>query len=239
MELRGATALVTGASRGLGAALGAELLRRGARVALVARGERELLRQVERLRAEGGDAHALVGDVADKHAVYPMAGAACALLGPIDVLVHNASELGALPLRNLAQTECEDLARVLETNLLGPFRLTKALLGQMALRRRGLVLAISSDAGVVGYPRWGGYGVSKAALDQLIRTWAAELQGSGVRFLSVDPGEMDTRMHRDAMPDADPAALAAPESVARRLADLIAASEAHPNGSRVTLAEAA
>jgi NAD(P)-dependent dehydrogenase (short-subunit alcohol dehydrogenase family) len=239
MELRGAAALVTGASRGLGAALSAELLRRGARVALVARGERELMRQVERLRAEGGEAHALVADVADKQAVYPLAGAACALLGPIDLLVHNASELGALPLRTLAETECEDLARVLEANLIGPFRLTKALIGQMTLRRRGLVLAVSSDAAVAAYPRWGGYGVSKAALDHLTRSWAAELEASGVRFLSVDPGEMDTRMHRDAMPDADSAALPPPERVARRLADVIAASETHPNGARLTLAEAA
>jgi NAD(P)-dependent dehydrogenase (short-subunit alcohol dehydrogenase family) len=128
---------------------------------------------------------------------------------------------------------------VLETNLIGPFRLTKTLVGQMTLRRRGLVLAVSSDAGVVAYPGWGGYGVSKAALDHLMRAWAAELPGSGVRFLSVDPGEMDTRMHRDAMPDADPAALASPERVARRLADVIGASEAHPNGARLTLAEAA
>src|SRR5262245_1134943 len=116
MRLEGAAALVTGASRGLGAALAAELARRGARVGLVARGERALQRQVSRLRAEGGEAHALVGDVSDKDAVYPLAGAACGLLGPIDLLVHNASELGPLPLRPLAETECEDLLRVLETN---------------------------------------------------------------------------------------------------------------------------
>jgi NAD(P)-dependent dehydrogenase (short-subunit alcohol dehydrogenase family) len=175
--------------------------------------------------------------VADKLAVYPLLGAASALLGPLELLVHNASELGALPLRALADTDCEDLERVLLANLIGPFRLTKAVVGQMALRRRGLVLAISSDAGVVAYPRWGGYGVSKAALDHLMRSWAVELETSGVRFLSVDPGEMDTRMHRDAVPDADPAALLRPEQVARRLADLIAASESYGNGSRLVLAE--
>jgi NAD(P)-dependent dehydrogenase (short-subunit alcohol dehydrogenase family) len=106
----------------------------------------------------------------------------------------------------------------------------------MALRGRGLVLAISSDAGVVGYPRWGAYGVSKAALDQLTRSWAAELSNSGVRFLSVDPGEMDTRMHQDAVPDADPARLARPDDVARVLADVIARAETFPNGARLELA---
>jgi len=236
MELAGAAALVTGASRGLGAALAGELARRGARMALVARGREELLRRVEEIRGQGFEAHGLPADVAEKEAVYPLVGAASALVGPIDVLVHNASELGALPLRELADTECEDFARVLEANLLGPFRLTKAVVGSMALRGRGLVIAISSDAAVVGYPRWGAYGVSKAALDHLTRTWAAELPGSGVRFLSVDPGEMDTRMHREAMPDADPAQLALPADVARGIADLIARAESFPNGARLEVA---
>lgn len=236
MEIRGAAALVTGASRGLGAALSAELARRGARVVLVARGREELLRRVEEIRSQGFEAHALAADVAEKGAVYPLVGAASALLGPIDLLVHNASELGALPLRELADTECEDFARVLEANLFGPFRLSKAVVGSMALRGCGLVLAVSSDAAVVGYPRWGAYGVSKAALDHLTRTWAAELEGSGVRFLSVDPGEMDTRMHREAMPDADPAQLAQPASVARNIADLVARAESFPNGARLELA---
>src|SRR5262245_50072819 len=113
MRIEGTAALVTGASRGLGAALAEELLRRGARGALVAGGERELARRVERLRAAGLDAHALPADVADKQAVYPLLGSAHALLGPLELLVHNASELGALPLRELADTECEDLERVL------------------------------------------------------------------------------------------------------------------------------
>src|SRR5262245_34874231 len=116
MRIAGMSALVTGASRGLGAALAEQLLRRGARVALVARGARELARLVERLRADGLDAHALPADVADKLAVYPLLGAAQALVGPLELLVHNASELGALPLRALADTECEDLERVLMAN---------------------------------------------------------------------------------------------------------------------------
>jgi NAD(P)-dependent dehydrogenase (short-subunit alcohol dehydrogenase family) len=200
MKVKGQGVLVTGGSRGLGAALGEELARRGARVVLAARGEAALAETVARIRRAGGEAHGLVADVGSKDAVYPLVGAAAALVGPLDVVVHNASTLGPTPLRELSETECEDLASVLATNLLGPFRLTKAVVGSMVLRGHGLVVGISSDAGVEGYPGWGAYGVSKAALDHLLRTWAAELRDSGVRFLSVDPGEMDTAMHAEAMP---------------------------------------
>jgi NAD(P)-dependent dehydrogenase (short-subunit alcohol dehydrogenase family) len=238
MRLDGAAALVTGGSRGLGAALGAELARRGVRVVLAARGREELERVAAAIRDEGGEVHALCADIGDREAVYPLVGSAAALVGPIDLLVHNASALGPVPLRELLDTECEDLARVLEVNLLGPFRLTRAVAGSMALRGRGLVLAVSSDAGVEAYPGWGAYGVSKAALDHLMRIWAAELGPAGVRFLSVDPGEMDTRMHADAMPEADGAGLAQTRDVAARLADLIASGEAARalNGARLALA---
>src|SRR5512141_1849873 len=127
MELRGRGVLITGASKGLGAALAREMAGAGARVALVARGEAELERTAARIRSLGGQAHALPGDIGDKRAVHGIAGAAAALIGPIDVLVHNASTLGPVPLRLLLDTECEDLERVLEVNLVGPFRLTKIL----------------------------------------------------------------------------------------------------------------
>jgi len=84
------------------------------------------------------------------------------------------------------------------------------------------VVNISSDAAVTGYPGWGLYGASKASLDALTRSWSAELQGSGVRVISIDPGDMDTAMHRDADPDADPADLARPADVAERLVTLFA-----------------
>lgn len=233
MRLFGKAALVTGGSRGLGAALGRELARRGARVALVARGREELLAVAAEIRESGGEAHALVADLGSKDQIYPLAGAVAALVGPVDVLVHNASTLGPVPLRPLAETECEDFQSVLELNLLGPFRLTKALVGSMALRGQGLVVGISSDAAVTGYPGWGAYGVAKAGLDHLVRTWAAELPDSGVRFLSIDPGEMDTAMHAAAMPEADRASLADPREVAMRIADLMESHEAIPSGSRL------
>ncbi|HEV8325420.1 MAG TPA: SDR family oxidoreductase [Myxococcota bacterium] len=217
MELRDAAAIVTGASRGLGAALARRLAAEGARVVLVARGAEELTRVADQIRAAGGEAHALAADVGDKDAVHAIAGAAAALVGPVDLLVHNASTLGPTPLRLLLDTECEDLEQVLAVNLVGPFRLTKVVAGSMVLRGRGTVVHVTSDAATSAYPRWGAYGVSKAALEHLGRIWAAELEGSGVRVVTFDPGEMDTQMHRDAIPDADPATLADPAEVAARL----------------------
>lgn len=225
MNLSGKVALVTGASRGLGRALAEALARRGVRVVLVAR-EQEPLEQVARaLRRTGAEAFAIPGDVGDKQAVYPIAAQAAQLAGPIDILVNNASALGPTPLRLLLDTDCEDLERVLAVNLVGPFRLTKAIGGSMALRGGGVIVNISSDAAVEAYPRWGAYGASKAALDHLSRIWAAELPPHGVRILSVDPGEMDTRMHAEALPEADPATLADPRVVARSIVDLLAHPE--------------
>ena len=221
-DLSGRTALITGGSRGLGAALGRALAKRGARVVLVARGQAALDAVVEDIRATGGEAHGLVEDIGDKAAIHRIAGAAAALVGPIDLLVHNASTLGPTPLRLLLDTECEDLAQVFEVNLIGPFRLTKVIAGSMALRGRGLVVHVTSDAATTAYPRWGAYGVSKAALEHLGRSFAAELDGTGVRFLTFDPGEMNTRMHADAMPEADPSTLADPAQVAERLVALLA-----------------
>jgi NAD(P)-dependent dehydrogenase (short-subunit alcohol dehydrogenase family) len=235
MQLSTITALITGASAGLGRALAVELARRGATVVLVARHDGPLAETVAVIRGAGGRAHAIVADVGDKDAIHRIAGQAQAVAGPIDVLINNASALGPTPLRLLLDTACEDLQAVLDVGLLGPFRLTKAIAAHMALRGGGMVVNLSSDAAVAAYPRWGAYGVTKAALDHLTRIWAAELEPHGVRVLAVDPGEMDTAMHRAAMPDADPATLADPHDVARRLVDLLARG-APPTGSRVAVA---
>jgi NAD(P)-dependent dehydrogenase (short-subunit alcohol dehydrogenase family) len=237
MELRGAGTIVTGGSRGLGAALAEELAARGARVVVVAREGGALAEVVARIRARGGEAHALAEDVGDKEATHRIAGAAAALVGSIDLLVHNASTLGPTPLRPLLDTDCEDLERALAVNVVGPFRLTKAVAGSMALRGTGLVVHVTSDAAVNAYPRWGAYGASKAALEHVSRTLAAELGETGARFVAVDPGEMDTRMHADAIPEADRATLADPRAVARRIVELVASGERLTNGARVAVAE--
>jgi NAD(P)-dependent dehydrogenase (short-subunit alcohol dehydrogenase family) len=233
MKLANVGAIVTGGSHGLGAALAGELAVRGARVVLVARERGPLDETAAGIRAAGGEAHVIAEDVGDKEAIHRIAGTAAALVGSIDLLVHNASTLGPVPLRLLLDTDCEDLERALAVNLVGPFRLTKAIAGGMALRGRGTVVHVSSDAATNAYPRWGAYGVSKAALDHLNRVWAAELDGTGVRFVSVDPGEMRTKMHADAIPDADPSTLADPAHVAARIATMIERADSLPNGARV------
>ena len=215
---------VTGGTSGLGLALVRELAGRGARVAFVAR-TRERVEQVAR---EHAGAHGIAGDVSSKEDIYPVALQIAGELGGLDVLVNNASDLGPVPLAMLSDTECEDLERAFATNVLGPFRLTKALMGALAASARegrgAVVLNVSSDAAVNAYPGWGAYGASKAALHHLSRVWGEEHAADGVRFLSLDPGDMDTPMHAAAIPDADPSALKRPEQAARELADAIAAA---------------
>ena len=221
MELRGAAVVVTGASRGLGAALAEGLGRAGARLVLISRDREALEAVVEKVRAQGGEAHAIVADVGARDSAARVAGSTGALVGPAEVVIHNAGTLGPVPLAPLADTSDEDFEQALATNLVGPFRLTRALVGSMALRGRGTVVLVSSDAATTPYPGWGAYGVSKAALEHLGRIWNSELSGTGVRFLTVDPGEMDTRMHREAVPDADPASLPPPEQAAARVLQLL------------------
>jgi NAD(P)-dependent dehydrogenase (short-subunit alcohol dehydrogenase family) len=233
MNISGQGALVTGASRGLGRSLAEVLAAKGARVALVAREAAPLADVVATIRAQGGDAHAIAGDIADRAAIHRIAGQAHALVGDIGIAIHNASTLGPTPLRLLLDTECEDLAAVLETNLVGPFRLTKVLAGAMALRGEGTIVHISSDAAIEAYPRWGAYGISKAAHDHLSRILAAELAETGVRILAVDPGEMDTKMHAAAVPDADRATLQRPADVARRIVEMIEDDARAPSGARL------
>ena len=149
------TALITGASRGLGKALGRALARAGARVVLVARSREPLEALVREIRSSGGEAWAIAADLADKRAIHRVTGEAAAVAGPIDLVIHNAATLGAVPLRALAETDCEQLELALATNLVAPFRLTKALVGSMVVRRRGLIVHVSSDAAREAYAGWG------------------------------------------------------------------------------------
>jgi NAD(P)-dependent dehydrogenase (short-subunit alcohol dehydrogenase family) len=228
--------LVTGGSRGLGAALGKRLAAEGARVVLVARDASPLDEVVRAIQREGGEAHGIAADIGAKEDIHRIAAAAAALAGPIDLLIHNASTLGPLPMPLLLDTACEDFEKTLAVNLVGPLRLSKVIVGSMALRGVGLVVHVSSDAAVSAYARWGAYGVSKAALDHMSRTWAAEVGDLGVRFVSVDPGEMNTRMHADAIPDADPRTLGDPSDVAEAIARIVRAASDLPNGARVLAA---
>jgi len=210
-RLAGRTALVTGASQGLGRAVALACAFEGADLLLVARRAGPLERVRTEVEALGARAVAVTADVGDPVEVERLAATALDAFERVDVLVNNASELGPTPLPYLIDTDPDALRRVLEVNLLGPFLLTRALLGPMLAAGDGSVINVSSDAGVVGFPGWGAYGVSKAALDQMTRIWASELEETGVRVNSVDPGDMATAMHAAALPDDDPAELARPE----------------------------
>jgi NAD(P)-dependent dehydrogenase (short-subunit alcohol dehydrogenase family) len=212
-RLEGKVVLITGASRGLGRALA--YAREGADLIINARegSARDLAETAAQVEAAGGRVLAVTADLANRADVERLAAAALDRFGRVDVLVNNASALGPTPMPYLSDYPPDAWEDVLRTNVTGPFLLTRSLVGQMLARGGGVVINVSSDAGVVGYPTWGAYGVSKAALDQLTRTWAAELEGAGVRVNSVDPGSMDTRMHRDAEPDEDPSQWARPEDV--------------------------
>jgi len=236
-NINGKSALITGGSRGLGSALALRLSAEGARITLVARRRKELDEVVAEIRKRGGIAFGIAADVGDKESVYPIVGQAAALAGPVDVLINNASALGPVPLRLIPDTDCEEFERALQVNTVGPFRLIKAVAGSMFLRQTGLIVNISSDAAVEAYPFWGVYGASKAALDHLTRIAAAEMADAGVRFLVVDPGEMNTRMHADAAPDADPAGLQSPATVAEKIVAMIKQSDRIANGSRLIASE--
>ncbi|MFX1736542.1 SDR family NAD(P)-dependent oxidoreductase [Paraburkholderia sp. A1RI_3L] len=220
-DLRGVRAAITGGTSGLGLALMDELLMRGARVAFVARDPK----RVAAVAAERPGVVGLVGDIGRKDDIYPLATQITGLLGSLDVLVNNTSSLGPTPLALLADTQCEEFEAALAVNVLGAFRLTKALLGALAASARehggALVLNVSSDAAIEPYARWGAYGSSKAALHQMSRIWNAELADERIRVLALDPGDMDTPLHRLALPDADPATLRRPADAAREFADVI------------------
>ncbi len=217
----GLNVAVTGGTSGLGLALVRELTGRGAHVAFVARTRHA----VQRVAAEHPNAHGIVGDVSNIKDIYPMAVQIIGALGKLDVVVNNASDLGPSPLALLADTDCEDFERALATNVLGPFRLTKALLGSLASAARersgAAVINISSDAAINAYAGWGAYSASKAALHHLSRIWNEELAGEGISVISFDPGDMDTPLHAAAVPDADRSTLKRPEDAARELADVI------------------
>ena len=218
---RGLRVAITGGTSGLGLALVREMLGRGARIAFVARGREG----VERVMREHPGLHGIVGDVSKKDDIHPIAVQIAGLLGGLDILINNASALGPTPLALLADTECEELEQALATNVLGPFRLTKALLGVLASSARdgrgAVVLNVSSDAAINPYPRWGAYGASKAALHHLSRIWNEELTGAGIPILSLDPGDMDTTLHAIAVPNSDSSELKRPETAAREFVDTI------------------
>jgi NAD(P)-dependent dehydrogenase (short-subunit alcohol dehydrogenase family) len=189
------TAIVTGASRGLGFALTAVLLRDGHRVVIDARGAREL-EAAERALQELGEVVAVRGTVIDPEHRLALADAAGAT---IDLLVNNASVLGPSPQPALADYPVEVLEHVYRVNAIAPLALAQVVIPRMPAG--GRIVNVTSDAAVEPYEGWGGYGSSKAALEQLSAILAAERPD--LRVYAVDPGDMRTRMHQEAFPGED------------------------------------
>ncbi|HWD86101.1 MAG TPA: SDR family oxidoreductase [Solirubrobacteraceae bacterium] len=188
------TAIVTGASQGLGFALAQELAHRNWRLVIDARTQSDLERAANELGALT-DVDAVAGDVADDW----HRGALMAAAGErIDLLVNNASHLGPSPQPALDAYPLDELEHVLRVNLLAPLALIQLAVPRMS---GGCVINVTSDAAVEPYPGWGGYGASKAALDQLTAILGAE--HPELRIYSVDPGDMRTRMHQEAFPGED------------------------------------
>jgi NAD(P)-dependent dehydrogenase (short-subunit alcohol dehydrogenase family) len=216
-------ALVTGGSAGLGLALTHALTEQGWTVVTDAR-------SAERLAlVAGASVVTVAGDVADAGHRAELA-AEVERLGRLDLLVHGASTLGPLPMHSLRDLSSSDLADIWAVNVAGPLALTRMLL-PLLKASGGVLLSMSSDAAVEHYETWGGYGASKAALDHLTLTWAAE---EGLTGYAVDPGDMRTQMHQDAFPGEDISDRPLPETVVPHLLALL---ESRPASGRYRAAD--
>ncbi|MER5215996.1 SDR family NAD(P)-dependent oxidoreductase [Streptomyces sp. NPDC002838] len=195
-------AIITGASKGLGRALAEALAARGWDLVLDARGAQALKEAAEAVSAHRTRVTALPGDVTDARHRSELVAAA-RQLGGLDLLVNNASALGAEPLVRLAELPLEGLRRALEVNVVAALGLAQEGLPLLRASAAGTVIAVSSDAAAEAYETWGGYGASKAALDHLAAVFAAE--EPGLRVWAVDPGDMATDLYAAAVPeDEDP-----------------------------------
>jgi NAD(P)-dependent dehydrogenase (short-subunit alcohol dehydrogenase family) len=215
-KLTGKNILITGASQGLGRAMALRFAREGAAgLSLVARHTDQLDAVLDEVRkiAPNIDIVVIEADVSKSRDLERMVATTLSQFkGSLDVLINNASTIGPSPMPNLLDYPVEDFRTVLDTNLIGPFLLIKNALPSM-IERGGSIINVTSDAGQVGYPGWGAYGISKFGLEGMSQTWASELEETGVRVNWVDPGNMNTAMHRAAEPEEDPSEWANPADV--------------------------
>ncbi|MGC0332893.1 NAD(P)-dependent dehydrogenase (short-subunit alcohol dehydrogenase family) [Streptomyces sp. SAI-170] len=220
-----AVAIITGASRGLGRALAGVLAARGWDLVLDGRDAGRLKEAADTLSIHGTRVSALAGDVTDARHRAELVAAAWRL-GGVDLLVNNAGILGVEPLVPLEEHPLEAFRAVLETNVVAPLGLVQEALPLLRQAAAGAVLNVSSDAAVEAYRTWGGYGATKAALDQLSAVLAVE--ESGLRVWWVDPGSMRTDMLAAAEPDEDLSGTPEPQDVAPVLLRLL--DERPPSG---------
>ncbi|MDR5694292.1 MAG: SDR family oxidoreductase [Armatimonadota bacterium] len=220
MNLSNSVVLITGASRGLGLEVARIFARRGASLVITARGADALWKASEELALQT-EVLAIPGDIADLVHAERLVREGLAQFGRIDVLINNASTVGPSPMPSLDLLAPEAFEEILRVNVVAPLHLIQLVLPQMKVRGEGLIINITSDAGVKAYAGWGGYGTSKAALEHLSRMLAEELRGTGIRVYLVDPGDMNTQMHREADPGLDLSHLPGPEVPAPAFVHLV------------------
>ena len=221
--LAGLVALVTGASRGIGAATAVELARRGAHLVITARTEGGLAETDDAIRAAGGQATLLPLDLTAGESVDAIGPSLHQRFGRLDILVSNAAALGLLtPVPHIRDVEW---AEVVGVNLTATLRVIRTCAPLLLAAPAGRAVFVTS--GIVAAPAayWGAYGATKAALHHLVETWAAEMRTSRLRVNLFDPGIVATRLRAQAMPGEDPRTLRPPPAVAPALADLCGAEE--------------
>jgi NAD(P)-dependent dehydrogenase (short-subunit alcohol dehydrogenase family) len=211
-QLEGTVVMITGASRGLGAALAEAFARAGAKPSLCATSAPALDTVRDRIAAIGGECVAMPCDVRDDAAVEDWLAETTRKLGPPRVLVNNASVLGSRG--ELRDFDVDEWRSIVDVNLTGTLVVTQPVLEPMLKAGSGSIVNVSSGAAVPPRRNWGAYAVSKSALEALSANLASELEGSGVRVNVVDPGAMRTEMRANAYPDEDPMRLKEPSSIA-------------------------
>jgi NAD(P)-dependent dehydrogenase (short-subunit alcohol dehydrogenase family) len=214
-------ALVTGASRGIGRALALELARAGAHIVALARTQGALEELDDEIRALGGEATLVPCDLADFDALDRLGAALFERWGKLDAFVGNAGILG--PLSPLAHVDAKDWNRVMAVNVTANWRLIRSLDPLLRASSAGRVVFITSGAAhrAAMKPYWGPYAISKAALEAMARTYAAETATTGITVMLANPGPLRTRMRAQAMPGEDPATLRTPEEFAKKCLALL------------------
>ena len=230
--LNGRIALVTGASRGIGAAVAERFASEGAHLILAARTAGALEEADDRIAAAAGGVKATLVpvDLADHDRIDEMAGAVAERFGRLDILVGNAAILGGLA--PLAHVEPARWAEAIDVNLTANWRLIRAFEPLLRLSPAGRAIFVTSGVTQGDFPYWGPYAASKAALEALVRTWAAEIEKTPIRANIVDPGVVRTRMRAEAMPGEDPATLPPPESITGIFVEL-ASQDCRRNGENL------
>ncbi len=210
-RLIGKVALITGGSRGIGKAITAAYAREGAKVFICGRNEAAIEGAMQEIRAGGGEIYGAVGDIANRDNARRISDATLQRFSSIDILVNNASLLGPrLPIAEYPFSAWQDVMRV---NVDGLFLMTQQVLQTMIPRRQGSIINVTSGVGRVGKARWGAYSVSKFALEGFTQMLAEELQDSGIRVNSINPGPTRTAMRAAAYPEEDPQTLPRPEEI--------------------------